>query len=307
MERINLKLLRALNVLIEHRNITRAAEQLYLSQSAMSRQLAQLREYFNDELLVREGSDYYLTAFAQQLKPRVQSIISQVDDLRSEDAFEPGECQRKFTFSSTDYVANFIFPDVVNSIRMKAPRIDISYRQWHPDWLKNLGSLPIDFVSTMAFEVPENLYGICLGADSPVIMMSSAHPLTTREIMSLDEILDFPFIRVTAGGDKDSFMDRLLENQSLTRRIAYEVPFFTSAFNICSTTEMLLIVPRHIAKNAARVHSLTWKELDIENLPGHQYYLLWHSIHHHDKAHRWVRELIASVMKMSNFSIQSMQ
>lgn len=307
MENISLKLLRALGILIEQRNITRAAEQLHLSQSAMSRQLAQLRTYFNDELLVREGNDYYLTSLAQELKPNIQSIISKVDSLRSEAIFDPHNCQRKFTFSSTDYVANFIFPDVINSIQETAPNIDITYRQWQPEWINNLGSLPIDFVSTMISEVPENLYGINIGADNPVVLMSINHPLLEFEKLSLKKILEFKFIRVTAGGDKDGFLDEYLDIKSLSRRVSYEVPYFTSAFNTCATSEMLLIVPRHIAKNAALVHPLAWRELDMENLPRHEYYLLWHSIHHHDKAHRWLRELIVDVMKSSIFSIQGMQ
>lgn len=307
MEHINLNLLRALSVLLEQRNVTRAAEQLHLSQSAMSRQLGQLRAYFDDELLVREGGDYLLSALAQELKPSVQSIVSQVDNLRHETQIEPDKCQRKFTFSSTDYVANFIFPDVIRAIREKAPKIDIAYRQWQPDWINQLGSLPIDFASTMTSEPPENLYGIHLGQDYPVVLMADNHPLSSMKDISLSKMLEFSFIRITAGGDKDSFLDAFLERQGSKRRVAFEVPFYTSAFNVCASSDMLLIVPRHIAENASKVHAVLWKELDIDGLPQHEYYLLWHSIHHHDKAHRWLRELIADVMKDSIFSPQSMQ
>lgn len=307
MERINLNLLRALNVLLEQRNVTRSAELLHLSQSAMSRQLAQLRDHFDDELLVREGGDYLLSALAQKLKPSVQSIVSQIDSLRNETQLEPESYQRKFTFSSTDYVANFIFPDVVRAIHEKAPKIDIAYRQWQPGWINQLGSLPIDFASTMTSEPPENLYGIHLGQDCPVVLMASNHELSSTKDISLPRMLEFPFIRITAGGDKDSFLDALLERQGLKRRVAFEVPFFTSAFNVCASSDMLLIVPRHIAENARKVHAVQWKELDIEGLPQHEYYLLWHSVHHHDKAHRWLRDLIADVMKDSIFSPQSMQ
>ena len=307
MERINLNLLRALNVLLEQRNVTRAAEQLHLSQSAMSRQLGQLRDYFDDELLVREGADYLLSALAQKLKPSVQSIVFQVDNLRDETQLEPENCQRQFTFSSTDYVANFIFPDVIRAIREKAPKIDIAYRQWQPDWIGQLGTLPIDFAATMTSEPPENLYGIHLGKDNPVVLMADTHPLSAISDISLSKILEFSFIRITAGGDKDSFLDRLLDRKGLKRRVAYEVPFYTSAFSVCASSDMLLIVPRHIAENATRAHSLLWRELDMEGLPQHDYYLLWHSIHHHDKAHCWLRELIAGVMKDSIFSPESMQ
>ncbi|WP_152662853.1 LysR family transcriptional regulator [Halomonas sp. HG01] len=307
MERINLNLLRALNALLEHRNVTRAAEKLNISQSAMSRQLGQLRTYFDDEILIREGGDYLLSALAQELKPSIQSIVSQVDNLRNETQKEPEKYQRSFTFSSTDYVANFIFPDVIKAIQAKAPGIDIHYRQWQPDWINQLGSLPIDFASTMTSAPPENLYGIHLGQDHPVVLMKKSHPLSSMSDISLPKPLEFPFIRITAGGDKDGFFDTHLEKKGLKRRVAVETPFFTSAFNICESSEMLVIVPRHIAENARKIHAVSWRELGMDDLPQHEYYLLWHSIHHHDQAHRWLRELIAEIMEDSIFSPQGMQ
>ena len=55
MLRANLNLLPTLKVLLETRNISRAAELLHLSQPSISKQLGQLRSEFDDELLVREG------------------------------------------------------------------------------------------------------------------------------------------------------------------------------------------------------------------------------------------------------------
>ncbi len=303
MERLNLNLLRSLAVLLEYRNVTQSAEQLNMSQSALSKQLAQLRDYFDDKLLIRNGNDYLLTSLAQRLNPRLQSIISQLENLRDDSNFNPQQCRRRFTFACTDYVANFIFPDVICSLSQQAPSIDMLYRQWQPEWLDNLGGMPIDFATTIADEVPEDLYGIHLGSDYPVILMAQHHPLSdSRTHSELTELLAYSFIRISAGGDKDSFFDRYLERHSLKRRVAYEVPFYTSAFNVVAATEMLLVVPRHIAANAARVHAVQWQELPVENLPDHEYLLLWHSIHHNDTAHKWAREEIASIMRKSIFS-----
>ncbi|WP_315982021.1 LysR family transcriptional regulator [Aliamphritea spongicola] len=121
MERLNLNLLRSLAVLLEQRNVTQSAEQLNMSQSALSKQLAQLRDYFDDKLLIRNGNDYLLTSFAQRLNPRLQEIISQLENLRDETDFNPQHCRRRFTFACTDYVANFIFPDVICSLSQQAP------------------------------------------------------------------------------------------------------------------------------------------------------------------------------------------
>ena len=52
---LDLNLLVALDALLTHQNVTRAAEQLNLSQSALSGALARLREHFDDELVVSIG------------------------------------------------------------------------------------------------------------------------------------------------------------------------------------------------------------------------------------------------------------
>ena len=55
---LDLNLLVALDALLTHQNVTRAAEQLNLSQSALSGALARLREHFDDELVVPMGAGW---------------------------------------------------------------------------------------------------------------------------------------------------------------------------------------------------------------------------------------------------------
>ncbi len=139
MKHLNLNLLRSLAVLLEERNVTSAAQRLHLTQSALSRQLGQLRDNFNDPLLIRSGNDSLLSARAQQLLPRVQAILAEIDQLRAEDRFDPAACRRRFSFASTDYVAQFIFPAVLGRLQREAPGIDIRYEMWKPAWLERLG------------------------------------------------------------------------------------------------------------------------------------------------------------------------
>ncbi|MBY4678095.1 LysR family transcriptional regulator [Marinobacterium arenosum] len=301
MEQLNLNLLRALKQLLQERHVTRAAEQLHLTQSAMSRQLAQLRDYFQDPLLVREGNDLLLTARAQQLLPQVCDILARVDELRGEPPFEPARCSRRFVFACTDYVAQFIFPAVLSRLHREAPQLDISYRMWQPEWLGRLGQLPIDLASTTHNQLPDTLRSIPLGQDYPVCLMAADHPLTAEPRPTLEALLSYPYIRISSGGDKDSFLDRALKSQGFSRRIAFEVPFFSAAFSVLADSDRLLVVPAHIARNAARHYPLTSRPLPLA-VPENRYHLFWHLLHDHDPAHRWLRELLAEAMRSSLYS-----
>lgn len=307
MDRLNLNLLRSLAKILEFRNITQAANELRLTQSAISRQLSQLRDYFDDPLLVREGNDYFLTARAQRIQPKLKVLLDQVEELRYEDQFDPILCHRSFTFACTDYVGNFIFPNIVADIYQKAPNVNIKFKMWQADWIENLGEKPIDFAATMMGSIPDNLYGTHLGEDNPVFLVNQKHPILQHKSVSLDEWLSYPFVKITTGGDKDSFFDTELNRLHKKRRIAFEVPFYSSAFEAITKTDFITVVPKHIALKACEDYALKVVEIPIERLPRHNYYMVWHSIHHHDIAHRWVRSVITQHLYDSMYSPKGMQ
>ena len=76
LARLDLNLLVALDALLQQRSVTRAAEQMGLSQPAVSAQLGRLRRHFHDDLLARAGNQYRLTPLAIQLKERVRVVLS---------------------------------------------------------------------------------------------------------------------------------------------------------------------------------------------------------------------------------------
>ena len=303
MERLNLNLLRALAVLLEEKNVTRASIRLSLTQSAMSRQLSQLRDYFVDPLLIREGNGYLLSAKAIKLQPRIQAIICDVDSLRGEERFDPASCQRRFSFACTDYVAQFIFPDILQRLQKEAPGIDIVYEMWKPEWLSRLGQLPLDFVSTTTSAVPENIHSVHLGCDSPVCLMAIDHPLADSRSLTLDAMLEYSFVHLNSGGDKDSFLDQALEAKGIRRRILFEVPFFSAAFQVIGSNQSLMVLPAHIARNAADHFPLTYRHLSIK-VPQNYYHLCWHALNDLDQAHTWVRNCIADQLITSMYSPQ---
>ncbi len=301
VDHLNLNLLKALQVLLQTRNVTRAADQLHLTQSAMSRQLGQLREYFDDPLLIRDGNEYLLSSRAKQLLPQVQEILGQISELKQTPLFDPAACQRKFSFACSDYVAQFIFPDILQQLAQEAPQIDIAYKMWQPDWLNKVGQLALDLVSTVSLDSADSLCHLHIGQDSPVCLLAENHPLAQRQAFGLDDMLVFPFLQLSSGGDKDSFFDRLLQSQGKQRRVRYEVPFFAAAFPALVHSDMLLITPAHIARNAMELYPLTYRQLPVE-APAFNYYLYWHELHDADPAHRWLRECIAAQIKASLYS-----
>src|ERR1700745_1483052 len=99
----DLNLLVALDALLTERNVSRAADRLHLSQSAMSGALARMRERMGDQLLIRDGRQLILTHRAEERAPRVRTILREARDIiRPEPTFNPEVSDRRFTIAISD-------------------------------------------------------------------------------------------------------------------------------------------------------------------------------------------------------------
>src|SRR5690242_15527447 len=98
LNRFDLNLLIALDALLKEKNVTRAAERMFVSQPAMSAALQKLRDCFNDPLLIRVGRDMELTPRGLSLiEPVRESLLSIQMMLGTQPTFDPATVKRSFT------------------------------------------------------------------------------------------------------------------------------------------------------------------------------------------------------------------
>ena len=108
---LNLNLLLVLDALLRERGVTRAGRSIGLSQPASSAALAQLRRFFHDELLVRNGRGYQLTPLALGLAGPVAEIITLIErTVAAPEAFDPARAEREFSIAVSDYVQMTLVP-----------------------------------------------------------------------------------------------------------------------------------------------------------------------------------------------------
>ncbi|MGF1754455.1 LysR family transcriptional regulator [Vibrio makurazakiensis] len=302
LNNINLNLLRSLHVLLEECHVSRAAQRLHITQSAVSRQLAQLRDLCSDPLLVRDGNRLIPTPRALLLKQKLDALLGEFDHFLDDKPFDPKDWQGELILSSSDYVAQYILPDIATKLAEQAPQLDLAYSLWQPSFLDCMNETGIHLASTMLPSKPEQVSCLKLGEDKSVCVMRKAHPLAHQNHLSVEDLIQYPHIKVTGGGDKDSHADIALKELGYKRRIALKVPFFSAAWNALSRNDHLMIVPEHIAINLFHNHDLEFRPLPFDT-PSHLYWLMWHPKYDNDSSHRWVRELVFSSMRESSYSI----
>ncbi|WP_375752520.1 LysR family transcriptional regulator [Vibrio sp. HN007] len=302
LNRINLNLLRSLHVLLEECHVSKAAQRLNVTQSAVSRQLSQLRDLFGDPLLLREGNRLIPTSKALEIKTKLDSLFEEFDHLLEDQAFDPFEWEGEMVFSSSDYVAQYIFPGLVAESSKLAPKANFRYVMWERDFLADLSKSDIHLASTMMPEEPEGLSSILLGEDKSVVVMREQHPLADKQTLTPEDILSFPHVLITGGGDKNSHIEKVLTEYGAKRRIGLKVPFFSAAFDTLTVCDYLLVIPEHVAKKVSESVDITYRKFPLE-LESHKYWLIWHPKYDRDPAHRWMRAQASRAIRGSMYSI----
>ena len=103
LRRLDLNLLLILDALSEERSVTAVARRLRISQPTVSFSLNKLRDFFQDELFVRQGMRMQATPFAETIHEPVRRIIETINQeiLRDHD-FDPLTSERTFCISTSD-------------------------------------------------------------------------------------------------------------------------------------------------------------------------------------------------------------
>src|SRR3974377_573494 len=127
-QNLNLNLLVCLDALLEEKSVSKAANRVFLSQSAMSDALARMRDYFGDELLVQVGKTMVPTPLANSLVQPVRDVLIQIRAIASTSVkFDPAKSHRKITVMASDYVVSVLLRKVVSKLSMQAPRMQIEF------------------------------------------------------------------------------------------------------------------------------------------------------------------------------------
>ena len=124
LDRIDLNLLVYLDVLLREGNVTKAAQQLGITQPAMSNGLRRLRDLFGDPLLVRTSEGMTPTERAQELQPVIRKALGELEvALQPLEEFNASDSNRVFRIMVSDYAESTLVPELVKRLRNEAPDV----------------------------------------------------------------------------------------------------------------------------------------------------------------------------------------
>ncbi|MCQ4188337.1 LysR family transcriptional regulator [Methylocystis suflitae] len=147
---VDLNLLPPLDALLRRRNVTRAAEDVGLSQPAMSRALARLRGLLGDPLLVRTREGFALTPKAQTLAPQVVAALDGLKPVFAPTRFDPAKERRVLRVAAADVQSILLGPPIMSRLSREAPLVDLRFEPYGGDVLRRLESGALDLAFALA-------------------------------------------------------------------------------------------------------------------------------------------------------------
>lgn len=292
---VDLNLLPALEALLKRRNVSQAAQDVGLSQPAMSRALARLREVLGDVLLVRApGGGYVLTARAEALSIKLPAMLDDMKAVFREPVFDPAKVERTIRIAGLDTHTILLAPALMKRLAVEAPGITIRIEGYGPDLVQRMetGRLDLAF-ATSTTPLPPGSRSESYARDRLALVMRKGHPMA-RQKWTIEDYGRVGHAGISILGDAGSDLDALLAKVGVQRRIALVTPHFMAALAAVSGTDMVTTVSRVFASRFADHFDLILKDPPLPMLEL-DLTLVWTSVRASDPVLAWVRKVIGEV------------
>jgi DNA-binding transcriptional LysR family regulator len=291
---VDLNLLPALEALLRRRSVSQAAVDAGLSQPAMSRALARLRDLFDDPLLVRTPAGFALSPKAEGLLLRVQAALQDVTSVFAEPNFDPALVKRRIRFAATDLQTILYAPALMARLAKEAPGIDISMEPYSSDVTQRMENGSLDFVFALAnTPLPSGAMSESLGEDRLALVMRRGHPAENQH-WTVQDYGRFNHASIGIMGDGISELDAQLALHGVKRRIALVTPHFVAALAAVSASDMVTTISENFASRFAKEFKLTHRPPPLKNITLNPT-LVWSQLRSSDKVLTWVRGVVRDI------------
>lgn len=289
---LDLNLLVVFDAMVEHRNVTRAAEAIGLSQPAMSAAVGRLRTLFDDPLFVKTGAHMRPTPRAAQLAPSVRQVIATIKaDILQAQTFNPLEAQRTFTIVAPDIAEIKLLPKLLACFAEQAPRANLRTlampRHAAAEVLESgEAELAVGYFPDLR---KAGFYQQKLFSAGLACVVRRDHP-TIGATLSLKQYLAASHALVRPEGREHVF-DQALQQRGLKRRVVLEISHYMSLLPVIESTDLVATVPQDLAElfvSHAAVRMLPAPVIS----PPVEVMQFWHSRFHKDPGNVWLRGVL---------------
>lgn len=283
-------LLELLLAVCETGSITRAAERLGVTQSAVSHLLDKLRAITGDPLFVKSGRGIVATARAHALAGQAREVLEQLRRLATPEEVDPAQLRTRFTIAANDLQREVLLPPLLMRLREQAADVTLQVMPSDVPGAEMLRERHCDLVLTPRPPEAGDLLQKRLFTDQFVIFLdgSCREPPT-----DLDDFLRSEHVSVLYHRPRRTLdLDDHLQQAGLLRRIVVTVPGFAGVAGFLRGSQLLAVAPSLLGRGLLRGFDQAPLPVPAPALPM---YMVWHQRDQADPVHRWLRQQVEAV------------
>lgn len=292
LQKLDLNLLVALNVLLTEQSVTRAANRIFLSQPAMSGALTRLREHFQDDLITRVGRSMVLTPFGAQLAPQVSELLARIGHvIGSRPYFDPQRSDREFMIVTSEYLLAVFMPHVTARLAAEAPGVMLNIQLRNHDHEQRMLTGQIDMALTIS--------GLALPAHPTAPLFLDEYVCVAwqgnvriADQLTLEDFLESSHaVRLMPRDHSFTLEEVWLNAQGHRRKVALRVPTFDALPRLIVGTQLIAPMQRRLAEISAQTQAIRILPHPA-NIPPLVAVVQWPSFREDDPGNQWLRWLI---------------
>jgi DNA-binding transcriptional LysR family regulator len=216
--------LEAFEAVVAYRSFTRAAESLYLTQPAVTRQIAALEAELKTRLFDRLGRTVQMTAAGEALHRYAEQIVRLAREAQhAVTDIETGVAGR-LTVGASNTLATYVLPPLLRRFRESHPRVEIAVHTGASAQVLEMVRRNEADIGLVTAEVSDAAFLVTTLADfETCVVVPPAHPLAARASVGAAELAGYPLILMEAGTNLRTYVDRLLSTAGVAEQVALEL------------------------------------------------------------------------------------
>ena len=292
----DLNLLPVFEALLRHGNVTRAAADIGLTQSAMSSALGRLRRQLDDPLFVNTRAGMLPTPRALELAPSLTDALAMVRRaLNGREAFDPRRTARSLRVYMTDVGETVLLPTLMRHLHHESPLLRLETAQLPAAELAvRMETGDIDLAVGYLPQLRDKIRRARLFEEHYVCVTCPNHPLGRRSALTLKEFLSARHVLISSMGSGHQQLERALAEHGVEQNVALRVPHFVVIPLIVAGTDLIVSLPAHVAEVWTRLVKIKVHPLPI-SIPSFDVSLYWHPRVENDSANRWLRDAMVQL------------
>ncbi len=281
---------------IKNKSVTLAAQELSMTQSAISNALRRLRGHFEDELFIKTNRGMTPTLLAEQLSIPIASALHQIQlAMDAIETFDPSTSARSFCIYTSDVGQLILAPRLLKAIESDTNKISISMVNVSPPKAKEMmmdGSIDIAIGTFDDFQV--GFHSQRLFTKSYVVIGRKGNPVFKGKL-TLDKFLRARFATyhppAESHDDFEKVLDGIFKSKKAQRKVSIELAHGLGIGELISGCDLLCCIPKRLAANLAKHTAIEIADLPFSS-PSIDVSQYWHDKVHSDLGHKWFRALV---------------